>query len=125
MTDYLDAAAEHPSTIGRQNHAVFLTEARDVSWADYVEMPLREYLAGHRSRNFRIVGLECRSTMCEVLAVNGTPTGTSVDVDTWQDVIHAMKREPWYGVARILEPEIEFGLAPDGRVAILTHLVRK
>lgn len=129
MTDYLAETAEDGSanapTIGRKNHAAFVSEARDISWADYVELHLREYLAGQRRGSFKIVGLECRSTMCEVLAVNGTPTGTSVDVDAWQDVIHAMKREPWYGSAQILEPEIEFGLSPDGRVAILTHLVRK
>ncbi|MCI4568948.1 hypothetical protein [Lysobacter sp. CFH 32150] len=129
MAEYLDETAENGAgsapTIGRQNHAAFLAEERDVSWADYVEARLRDYFSRQRVSSFNIIGLECRSTLCEVLAVNRRPQGTSVDVDSWQDVIYAMKREPWYQPAQIREPEIEFGLSKDGRVAILTHLVRK
>ncbi|WP_152599871.1 hypothetical protein [Noviluteimonas dokdonensis] len=130
VADYLEAAPDDGPPVaivtGRQYHAVFAAEKRDAEWADIVEPRLREYFARQRNaRAFEIVGLECRSTMCEVLAANRDPRTAPFDVDDWQNVLFAMHAEPWYRPAQLREPSIAIVDSPDHRALFITHLIRE
>lgn len=127
MTDYLalDEDTSLGAVSGRAFHKVFEAEKRDVSWAESVEPRMREYFAKQRrAPAFAIVGLGCRSTMCEVLAVARDPKAAPADVETWQDAVSAIAREPWYARAQIRREHVEFGQTRDGRIAILTYWLR-
>ncbi|BCT93198.1 hypothetical protein LYSHEL_22210 [Lysobacter helvus] len=130
IADYLDPTAANgipiPTTMGRENHVAFMAEKRDAEWADFVEGHLRDYLSRQQDARLVVtVRMECRSTMCEVLAVSRTPQETPDAVERWQDVIWRMHEEPWYRSAKIGEPAVEFGSSGDDRVAILTYLIRE
>lgn len=130
METYLTGASstEPGSAItpGREHHLAFEAESRDAEWSDFVEPRLKFYLAGQQgSSNFAVTSLQCRSTMCEVLAVNKSSQGTEADTGRWQDIIFSMKRERWFSEAQIQEPMMEFGIVDNGRIAILTYLIRK
>lgn len=130
VDSYLSGATSAESgattSLGRDHHIAFESEPRDASWADFVEPRLRFYLAGQQgSSNFNVTSLQCRSSMCEVLAVNRSSQGTENDTDRWQSIIFSMKRERWFAEAQIQEPMMEFGIVDNGRVAILTYLIRK
>lgn len=125
LADLAPDGTANPPTVGRELHSRFSDESRDDSWADYVEGQVKYYFARQRQLdNYMTVAVQCRQTMCEILSVNKSPFNTSVDVDRWQDIVIAMKREPWYTTAKIQEPAVEFGSSGDGRVAILTYLIR-
>ncbi len=93
-------------------------EAKDDSWAYYMEQTLLQFLAAHPSIDqFDISSVECRTTKCQI-EVFGFDEST---VPVWYQVMYDIRQQPWS----------EFGQTGtgsgnvDGRLLIVGTLHRK
>lgn len=75
-------------------HAQLLGEPKDSSWATGMEQSLRQALAaGNQSGEFDVPTVECRQTICEVMAFGNQP-GSS---ERWGQLWKELAKQPWYG----------------------------
>ena len=67
-------------------------EAKDDSWAYYMEQTLLQYLSAHPAIDqFDISSIECRTTKCQI-EVFGFDDST---VPVWQQVMYDIRQQPW------------------------------
>ena len=98
-------------------HAELEAEAKDDSWAYYMEQSLQQFLAGHPdSPNFVISNIECRTTMCEIQAIGyDESTGPA-----WNAMLFDMRQQPWFDFSESGSSSSSI----DGSMAIITTLRR-
>ena len=74
-------------------HAAFITEGRDPTWSGGMEQSINQVLAAaNAAGELQIMSVECRSSMCEVLAFGNSAASSK----EWNQAIGAMRKEPWY-----------------------------
>lgn len=74
-------------------HALLLTEGKDPAWAPGLEAHLRQALsAGKGGAEFDVPTIECRETVCEVLAFGNLPGSTERWGQMWRDIA----QQPWW-----------------------------
>lgn len=70
----------------------FELEAKDSSWAYYMEQTLLQFLGSHPlAAQFNISRIECRTTKCQ-LQVVGYDEST---LPAWQQVMYDIRQQPW------------------------------
>jgi hypothetical protein len=66
-------AEGRPPTL-RELHMQFATEREDQTWSLAMEQNLSQFLAqNNNSGEFEILNIDCRSTLCEILAFGNLP----------------------------------------------------
>jgi hypothetical protein len=88
-----------PSPLGREPvtvpelHAKFAAEPKEPNWAYKMEEVLGGFIKGPRTDvAFDIVSIECRKTMCEILAFGNTPNAQ----ERWQSIGAEMAQQEWW-----------------------------
>jgi hypothetical protein len=79
-------------------HQQILSETKDPAWAPELEQAIRQALnASNGTAEFEIMNVECRATLCEVLAFGNQPSSG----DRWNRLWDEMARQSWYSQAQI------------------------
>ncbi len=93
-------------------------EAKDESWAYYMEQTLLQFLSTHPSIDqFDISNIECRTTKCQI-EVFGFDEST---VSVWQQLMYDIRQQPWSEFS-------QYGSSSgnvDGRLTIVSTLHRE
>jgi len=125
----LQVVTEHFATSdknsnGNKLHELFLKDVDGGSWAYQGESLLKQRLNTlASSTTVEIAQIECRSTMCEVLATARNPENISTDVDRWQDSVYGYRSQ--LEQAGMSIEGTEFSQNANGEMVIVTHLIRK
>jgi hypothetical protein len=99
-------------------HARFTTERKDDTWALAMEQTLRLFLQQQITANeFEILAVDCRSTLCEILAFGNLPTSG----ERWNQLTAELGRQPW---ANEFQGNHSSSSGQNGRTTIVTLLQR-
>lgn len=121
-------SAEHAAVlVGRRRpptlqelHAEFVTQPKHAQHAPTLESSIRQAVtAGNASGEFELIAVDCRTTLCEVLAFGNLP-GSG---DRWNELTAAMAKQPWY--AEHIRNESTTAAVQNNRYVIVTMLQRK
>jgi hypothetical protein len=75
-------------------HAQLLGEPKDVAWATTMEQNFRQFLAaGNQSGEFDVPTVECRQSVCEVMAFGNQPGS----IERWNQLWREAGKQPWMG----------------------------
>ncbi len=74
-------------------HAILSLEKKDVDWAWKTEQLLAQHFAQRNNTGeFEVLSIECRTTLCEVLAFGNLPTSPL----RWAQIVGEMSNQPWW-----------------------------
>jgi hypothetical protein len=122
-------SAEHakvllpPPNVGRplslaELHMQLSSESKDANWAPDLEQSIRQALTvGNASAEFEILSVECRATLCEVLAFGNLPSSGQRWNQVWDDI----QTQSWYAGFR---GNTTSSFVQNGRYTIVTILQR-
>ena len=100
-------------------HAELVGEGKDPAWSLATEQSIRQVLAAdNASGEFDIMNVDCRSSMCEVLAFGNLPNSA----EGWNQAMTDMKKESWYSGIR--GESTAMGVQ-NGRYTVVTIFQRK
>lgn len=75
-------------------HMQLVSEAKDDNWGTELEQSIRAFLTAKNSPpEFDIMSVECRTTLCEILAFGNLPTSG----ERWNELWNQAHAQPWYG----------------------------
>jgi hypothetical protein len=81
-----------PPTL-QELHMQFATEREDPNWSLEMEQNLNQFLAQSNSAGeFEILTVDCRSTLCEILAFGNLPSSPQ----RWNAIGSEMGKQPWW-----------------------------
>lgn len=99
-------------------HAQPATEGKDAQWAAEMEQNLTGFIAQHNaSGEFEVLTVECRTTLCEILAFGNLPDSQQ----RWNLLGAAMSRQPWWAS---FKGNSTSSSGRNGRTTIVTILQR-
>ena len=100
--------------------------ATDPDWGPNAEDQLRGYITSRIDPAvFEIVHIACGSTVCEIQAANRNSTQPDVGGQTWDSMISDTADNPWWSAYGFTQPTTAQWTAPDGRVLMVSYLVRR
>jgi hypothetical protein len=82
---------DRPPSLG-ELHLQLSAETRDAAWSVPLEQSIQQYLqAANPSGEFEIMSVQCRATLCEVLAFGNLPTSGA----RWNQLWDVASSQPW------------------------------
>lgn len=100
-------------------HMQFVSERDDQNWSLAMEQNLSQFLAQHNTAGeFEILTLDCRSTLCEILAFGNLPNSPQ----RWSLIVSDMGKQPWWSN---FKGNSTSSSETNGRTTIVTILVRR
>lgn len=85
--------AEFQLMTASQAHMLLSTEPKDTTWSWEMERLIGAYLAANNaSGEFEFPSIECRKTLCEILAFGNLPTSPQ----RWSEVSSGLSRQAWW-----------------------------
>jgi hypothetical protein len=76
----------------QEQHMLLTNESKDASWALEMEQNINQFLAqNNASGEFEILTVECRKTLCEILAFGNLPNSHQ----RWNAISAEMTRQAW------------------------------
>jgi hypothetical protein len=74
-------------------HMQISAEGKDAEWAFSTEQQIRQYLVSmDQAAEFEVMSVECRTTMCEILAFGNTPASGQ----RWNQLWDEATKQPWF-----------------------------
>lgn len=99
-------------------HLQLSTEGKDPQWAAEMEQNLTRFIAQHNaSGEFELLAVECRTTLCEILAFGNLPDSQQ----RWNLLGAEMSRQPWWSA---FKGNSTSSSGQNGRTTIVTILQR-
>ena len=128
-SDHLNAQAKNEIEGGvisatTQYHSKFENDPRQGDWASYVEENLKRHFASTKFSTLDIAKIECKSTICELIAVTRDPSTVDISMRNWQREIAMLPREEWWRAAQMKQLSSSFSEMRDGRGLFVTYLGR-
>jgi len=110
---------KRPPTLA-ELHMQISSEGRDPAWAPELEQAIRQALtAGNTTGEFELMNVECRATLCEVLAFGNQPGSGQ----RWNQLMEEMTRQPWWSTGN-LKGDTTSSYVRNNRSVIITLLHR-
>lgn len=84
--------AKRPPTLP-ELHMQFVSQSKDPNWSFETEQSIRKALTTNENpAEFDILSVDCRRSLCEVLAFGNLPTSG----EKWNGLWDGIAKEPWY-----------------------------
>lgn len=109
---------QRPPTLA-ELHVQLLSESKDPQWGYEAEQSIRHAIAqANTTGEFDVPTVECRQSICEVLAFGNLPDSGN----KWNQLWDGLTKQPWYSEFKNNSTSIS---ASNGRFTIVTIVQRK
>ncbi len=99
-------------------HMQLSTETKDLNWAVEMEQHLSQFIAQvNITSEFEVLGIECRATLCEILAFGNLPSSS----ERWSVIGSEMTKQAWWSN---FQGNSTLSSGQNGRTTIVTILQR-
>ena len=106
-------------------HEKFEAEPVDPNWSANVEPSIKDQFDNHpSSQTVDIVSIECRSTICEILAAAKSPAQSQQASEQVQETIYTSPRQSWWTAYGLVDVVTAMTLGDDGRMLVVTYFTK-